>query len=197
MSIQDLTQLVEDSVVDRLAAVEGVADVTLNGDREPLVRVLIDPNALAARGLTVADLETALETVALDAPAGSLSGNNQSLLVRADASVTSGEEVEAIRINRATRVGDVADVIFGPAETDELAPHQRPDRHRPRHRPPGAVEHARHLRRACAPPSPSSNDALPEGVSHPRHLRRRDLHRRRAGEGAAHARRGDADRRRA
>nr|MBA3516081.1 efflux RND transporter permease subunit [Hyphomicrobiales bacterium] len=117
MPIQDLTKLVEDSVVDRLAAVAGVADVTLNGDREPLVRVLLDPNKLAARGLSVADLETALGTVALDAPAGSLSGNNQSLLVRADASVTTGEEVEAIRINRTTRVGDVADVIFGPAET--------------------------------------------------------------------------------
>ena len=117
MAIQDLTQLVEDSIVDRLTAVDGVAEVDLNGDREPLVRVLIDPNALAARGLTVADLETALGTVALDAPAGSLSGNNQSLLVRADASVASGEEVEAIRVNRTTRVGDVADVIFGPAET--------------------------------------------------------------------------------
>ncbi len=116
MPIQDLTKLVEDDVVDRLAAVEGVADVTVYGNREPLVRVLIDPNALAARGLTISDLETALQTVALDDPAGSLSGNGQSLLVRADASVTSGEEVEAIRINRATRVGDVADVIFGPAE---------------------------------------------------------------------------------
>jgi HAE1 family hydrophobic/amphiphilic exporter-1 len=116
MSIQDLTKLVEDSVVDRLAAVEGVADVTLFGEREPLVRVLIDPNALAARGITVSDLETALRSVALDDPAGSLSDRDQSLLVRADASVKSGEEVEAIRINRMTRVGDVADVIFGPAE---------------------------------------------------------------------------------
>ena len=116
MTIQDLTQLVEDNIVDRLAAVDGVADVTLNGDREPLVRVLIDPQALAARALTIADLETALDTVALDAPAGSLSGNNQLLLVRADASVTSGEEVEAMRINESTRIGDVADVIFGPAE---------------------------------------------------------------------------------
>src|SRR5688572_13225905 len=46
MEVQELTRLVEDNVVDRLAAVEGVADVTLNGDREPLVRVLIDPHAL-------------------------------------------------------------------------------------------------------------------------------------------------------
>ena len=116
MSIQGLTKLVEDTVVNRLAAVEGVADVTTNGEREPLVRVLVDVNALSARGLTVTDLETALDTVALDAPAGSLSSSGQSLLVRADASVTSAAEVEAIRVNATTKVGDVADVIFGPAD---------------------------------------------------------------------------------
>ena len=116
MTIQDLTKLVEDNVVDRLASVEGVADVTLYGDREPLVQVFIDPQALAARGLTISDLEHALGTVAMDAPAGSLTGSGQMLLVRADASVASGEEVEAMRINASTRVGDVADVIFGPAE---------------------------------------------------------------------------------
>ena len=60
MSIQDLTKIVQDTVVDRLAAVEGVADVTVFGDREPLVRVLIDPNAMAARGISVADLSTRL-----------------------------------------------------------------------------------------------------------------------------------------
>jgi len=120
LPIQELTRVVEENVVDRLAAVAGVAEVTITGDREPLVRVLVDPNALAARGLSVPELEAALRTVALDAPAGSLSGNNQSLLVRADASVRSGEEVEAIRINAQTRVGDVADVIFGPAETTTI-----------------------------------------------------------------------------
>jgi HAE1 family hydrophobic/amphiphilic exporter-1 len=36
--------------------------------------------------------------------------------VRADASVKNPEEIEAIKINRSTSVGDVADVIFGPAE---------------------------------------------------------------------------------
>ncbi len=116
MSIQDLTKLVEDSVVDRLAAVEGVAEVTVFGDREPLVRVLIDPNAMAARGLSVADLATALATVASDVPAGNLSAGDQSLLVRADASVRSAEDIEAIKINKSTRVGDIADVVFGPAE---------------------------------------------------------------------------------
>ena len=100
MSIQDLTQLVEDQVVDRLSAVEGVAEVTAFGDREPLARVLIDPNAMAARGISVADLTTALATVASDAPAGKLSAGDQSLLVRADASVKDADDIKAIQINK-------------------------------------------------------------------------------------------------
>ncbi len=120
MRIEDLSKLVEDTVVDRLSAVEGVAQVSTYGAREPLVRVLIDPEALAMRGLAVSDLSSALATVALDAPAGNLTGADHSLLVRADASVTSAEEVEAIRIDRSTRVGDVADVFFGPADRSSV-----------------------------------------------------------------------------
>ena len=116
MSIQDLTQLVQDRIEDRLSAVEGVAEVTLFGDRQLLARVLIDPNAMAARGLSVDDLTAALASVASDAPAGSLSAGDQSLLVRADASVKNADDIKAIQINKSTKVGDIADVIFGPAE---------------------------------------------------------------------------------
>jgi HAE1 family hydrophobic/amphiphilic exporter-1 len=115
--IEELTQLVKDQVIDRLAAVEGVADVQVFGDRDPLVRIIVDPDALAARHLTVADLLAALGSVTLDAPAGRVSDANQSLLVRADASAKSADEIGAIEINATTRVGDVADVVFGPRES--------------------------------------------------------------------------------
>jgi HAE1 family hydrophobic/amphiphilic exporter-1 len=117
LPIEELTQVVNDRVVDRLAAVEGVADVQLRGDRDPVMRINIDPDALAARRHTVADLLTALGNVALDAPAGSVRDANRSLLVRADASVKSPEEIEAIAIDPATRVGDVASVVLGPSES--------------------------------------------------------------------------------
>jgi HAE1 family hydrophobic/amphiphilic exporter-1 len=99
-----------------LAAVEGVADVQLFGDRDPLVQIIIDPNALAARHLTVADINEALSSVAADAPAGNLSDANRTLLVRADASARTADEIGAILINPSTRVSDVADVVFGPAD---------------------------------------------------------------------------------
>ncbi|MCP4385888.1 MAG: efflux RND transporter permease subunit [Hyphomicrobiales bacterium] len=114
--IDELTRLVNDMVVDRLAAIDGVADVLVYGDREQMVRIIVDPDALAARGLTVGDLIGALRDVALDAPAGRVSDANQTLLVRADASARSVEEIGALEINPTTRVGDVADVVFGRAD---------------------------------------------------------------------------------
>ena len=116
LSIQDLTQLVNDVIVNRLAAVDGVADVQVFGDRSPLVQIIIDPNALAARGLSVADLNTALASVTLDAPAGNISDANRTLLVRADASAKSAAEIGNIQVNQNTRVSDIADVVFGPAD---------------------------------------------------------------------------------
>ena len=115
-SIEDLTQLVENTVVDRLAAIDGVADVNVYGDRAMMVRIIVDPDALAARNLTGVDLISALGNVALDRPAGQVSDATQTMLVRADASVKNAEEIGAIEINPSTRVRDVADVIFGRAD---------------------------------------------------------------------------------
>lgn len=114
--IDQLTRVAKNQIVDRLASVEGVADVETYGDRDPQVRVLIDPDALAARGLGIADLNAALATATLDVPAGSVSDTNRTQLVRADASAKSAEEIGAIRINSTTRISDVADVILGPAD---------------------------------------------------------------------------------
>jgi hydrophobic/amphiphilic exporter-1 (mainly G- bacteria), HAE1 family len=116
MAIQDLTRLVDDRVVDRLAAVEGVADIQVYGDRDPVVQIIINPDAIAARHLTVADINEALSSVSADVPAGDMSDANRTLLVRADASARSLEEIEAIQINSETKVSDIADVIIGPAD---------------------------------------------------------------------------------
>ncbi|WP_144862738.1 efflux RND transporter permease subunit [Mesorhizobium sp. J18] len=113
MSIQDMTVLVEDEIADTFAAVPGVADVQIWGDRAKIFRVDINQARLASRGLTVADVHDALATVAFDTPAGSLTSNTQDLVVRATATVTTPEGFESIFINRNTRIGDVATVTLG------------------------------------------------------------------------------------
>lgn len=112
MNIEDLTILVEDEVVNRLAAVEGVADVQVYGDRQKIFRVDVDQTKLAARGLTVGSMRAVLDSVSYDVPAGSLSSANQDLVVRATADVTTPEQFEQLYIDGRVRLGDVATVTL-------------------------------------------------------------------------------------
>ena len=116
MPIQDLTVFVEDQIVDALSAVPGVADVQIFGDREKIFRVDINQARLSALGLTIADVRSALASVAFDTPAGSLTSNSQDLVVRATASVTTPDQFENLAVgDRANmiRLRDVATVTLG------------------------------------------------------------------------------------
>lgn len=68
LSIADLSELVDGIVTERLAAVEGVAEVQVYGTRTSSFEVDIDPVKLASHGLTVADIRNALSTIAFDSP---------------------------------------------------------------------------------------------------------------------------------
>ncbi len=120
LRIEDLTTLVNDRIADRVAAVEGVANVEPSGDREKLVYIDIRPDDLATRGLTLADVSTALANASFDQPAGSLESPTQNLVVRASASLTTPEEFGAVLLNANTRLRDVATVRFGPDEAASL-----------------------------------------------------------------------------
>ncbi|WP_309084756.1 efflux RND transporter permease subunit [Chelativorans sp.] len=116
MSVEDMSLFIEDEIVDRLAAVPGVADVQVYGDRTKIFRIDIDQSRLASHGMTVADVGSALSTIAFDSPAGSLTSNAQNLIVRATSSVTTPEQMEEIELSENVRLGDVATVTLGPDE---------------------------------------------------------------------------------
>ncbi len=114
MSIDELTILVEDEIVDRLAAVNGVADVSVNGNRDRIFRIDVDQSRLAAFGLTIADVGAALDDVAYDVPAGSLTANAQDIAVRATADVKTPADFDELRLNENIKLRDVATVTLGP-----------------------------------------------------------------------------------
>ncbi|WP_421402423.1 efflux RND transporter permease subunit [Agrobacterium fabrum] len=113
LSMEDLTKLVDDEIIDRLAAVDGVADVELYGDQEKVFRVDLNQAALASRGLTVTDVSNALGSAALDVPAGSLKSTTQDIVVRATASLTKPEDFSNLLIKDNIRLRDVATVMLG------------------------------------------------------------------------------------
>lgn len=116
----DLTRIVENDVIPELISIDGVADVNLYGERSRLLRVVLDPMRLSAFALSIADVIAVLENAPFDIPAGSFASLDQELLVRANATVESAKEVEDIIIRGAVRVGDVAQVFFGPEDPESL-----------------------------------------------------------------------------
>jgi len=120
LSIDALTRAIEERIEPALVAVPGVADVTLFGERERVLRVRLDPAALAARGLAISDVIDLLDTAKADVPAGSLDATEQELLVRANASVSDPAALRALRLPGGTRLDAVAEVYFDPADAEAL-----------------------------------------------------------------------------
>lgn len=108
LSESELTDLVENVIEDRLAAVEGVAAANSYGLRARTIEVRVSQVALAARGLSHAELIQAIGTASVSAPSGALENATQQLIVRAEAPVETPQDVAAIEINSQTKVGDVA-----------------------------------------------------------------------------------------
>jgi multidrug efflux pump len=121
LSQLDLTDYADRFVVDRLATVDGVSQVDLFGERVQAIRVWLDRRALAARQLTVQDVEDALRRGNVELPAGELESTNRLFTVRADTLLRSADEFAGIVIRVVdgypVRVRDVAKVELG-AETE-------------------------------------------------------------------------------
>jgi len=116
LSLEALTERVETDLVPLFLSIPGVADVRLNGDRERVLRVMVDPLRLTSFGLSMTQVADALRLAPFDVPAGSLRSSDQQLIVRADATSVTAKDVEDIVIDGNTRIADVASVFFGPAD---------------------------------------------------------------------------------
>ncbi|MFC4729422.1 efflux RND transporter permease subunit [Coralloluteibacterium thermophilus] len=111
----ELTDYAERYVVDRLSALEGVARVQIGGRQRYAMRVWLDREALAARGLTVADVEGALRQENIELPAGRLESLDRDFTLRVERRYLAPEDFRNIPLARGddgyvVRVGDVARV---------------------------------------------------------------------------------------
>lgn len=117
---EELNRFVEQDIVPRIVSLPGVADASLLGSRQRVLRIILDPLRLTSYGLTVADVAAVLQAAPLDVPAGSFRAGDQQLLVRADAAVTSEEDIAALIIRDEIRIGQVAKVAFSPEDANSF-----------------------------------------------------------------------------
>jgi multidrug efflux pump len=121
MSVPELTDYADRYLVDFFSVLSGVARVRIGGGQSFAMRVWIDRQALAARGLTVNDIEDALRTENLELPAGSIESANRAFTVRVKRAFQTAEEFQRLALKRGDdghiiRLGDIARVERGTEE---------------------------------------------------------------------------------
>jgi hydrophobe/amphiphile efflux-1 (HAE1) family protein len=120
LSIETIAEMVERDISPLFLSISGVADVSLNGERNRVLRVVVDPIRLASYSLSFTHVANALKSAPFDVAAGSLRSTDHQVIVRADATSVTTEQVEKIVVNGDTRIGDVATVYFGPADANSF-----------------------------------------------------------------------------
>lgn len=117
-----LTDYADRYIVDRLAVLNGVANVQIGGGYRRALRIWLDTNALAARGLTVQDVENALRAQNVELPAGYVQSQERDYQVRVARAFETPEQFERLPLSRpgtdgaVVRLGDIARVAIEPEE---------------------------------------------------------------------------------
>ena len=121
MSALELTDYAQRYVVDRLSALDGVAQVQLGGAQRYAMRIWLDRDAMAARGIAAGDVESALRSQNVELPAGSIESEQRDFTLRVERDFRTPEQFAQLPLGKGAdgyviRLGDVASVELASAE---------------------------------------------------------------------------------
>ena len=115
MTLPEIQNLADTRLAQKLSQVAGVGLVTLSGGQRPAVRVQANPLALAANGLGLEDVRTAITAANVKRAKGSLDGPNRAYTIDANDQLASASQyksvVVAYRNGAPIFLSDVADVV--------------------------------------------------------------------------------------
>jgi len=124
-SQQELTTFADQVVRKRLENVRGVGSVTLVGGRKREVNIYLRPAAMDALGITVEQVLAAVRAENQELPAGTLRTQAAEKVLKIDARIQRPEDFAQIIVARKNgapvRLGQLADVVDGPEEIENLA----------------------------------------------------------------------------
>jgi len=124
MAMTQVQNLVDTRLAQKISQIPGVGLVTLSGGQRPAVRVQVNPKAVAAQGISMDDLRTAIAAANANQAKGSFDGPARSYTIDANDQLRSAEEYKSIIVayknGAPIYLTDVADVVEG-AENSRLA----------------------------------------------------------------------------
>ena len=115
IALDDFAKYANQVFAKRLSMVSGVSQVEVYGPEAPAIRVQANPASLAAYGLDLEQLRTALTSNSANLPSGTLYGDNKDFSLQANSQLTTAEEfsqmVVAYRDGSPIRLEQVANVF--------------------------------------------------------------------------------------
>ncbi|QGZ65665.1 efflux RND transporter permease subunit [Paraburkholderia acidisoli] len=123
-----LTQLdsyAEDFLAQQISQMPGVGLVDFHGQQRPALRVQLDPDKLAARGITLEDVRSIVGVQTVNAPKGTLNGPARTVILNATDQLTAARQyaslVVAYKNGAAVRIGDLGTVVSAPEDLFQTA----------------------------------------------------------------------------
>lgn len=118
-----LTDYANRMLVDPLSLVDGVSEVQLSGDLTQVMYVRLRPADMAARGITVADVQDALKRENIELPGGEIRNNTMTMAVQIARLYHSAEDFRSLPVTTAANgqsiyLADIADVEVGAKNED-------------------------------------------------------------------------------
>ncbi|MBD1600910.1 efflux RND transporter permease subunit [Pseudomonas typographi] len=124
LPLPKLNDLVETRMAQKLSQIGGVGMVTLAGGQRQAVRIKVNPQALAANGLNLADVRTLIGNSNVNQPKGNFDGPTRVSMLDANDQLRSPQDyanlILAYQNGAPLRLKDVAQIVDG-AENDRLA----------------------------------------------------------------------------
>ncbi len=113
-SARDLEEYVNNNLANKITGISGVASVSVFGGRERAVRISMDPDQMAARGVTIIDIVSALGNKNLNVPGGKIEAGVASSNVRFIGEFASIDEIEDLQVvtmeGQNFKIADIATV---------------------------------------------------------------------------------------
>ncbi len=115
-SVIELSDYAKRYLVDKISIIPGVARVRIGGGLEYSMRIWLDRSKMAARGITAADIESALRAENVELPAGNIESETRQFTARTERAYNVEEDFRSLVIRRDAntnyliRLGDVARV---------------------------------------------------------------------------------------
>jgi hydrophobe/amphiphile efflux-1 (HAE1) family protein len=122
MSAIELSDYAENVLQEKLQTIPGVSSLSIYGQQRPSMRLWLNPEKMAAYGITASDVDDALTNENVEMPSGKLRGNATELLLKTHGRLTTEEDFNNLIIkqsdNQVVRFSDIGEASLG-SQNDE------------------------------------------------------------------------------